>query len=129
MQSVHASHRYMHTEIKWSMRHADILSEKPTELIPDLRKFHNLEAAEWRAEPGVNYVIGGFDELHRQTTAIRHPAVARTAAAHEPLVGGANGLACRHGGDGCRVGARAPLFGRVAADAGSRRAPGAGARV
>ncbi|MDP8999108.1 MAG: ion channel [Myxococcota bacterium] len=54
MQSVHANHRYMHTEIAWGKRHADILSEESNALILDLRKFHDLEPAEWQEEPRLN---------------------------------------------------------------------------
>jgi inward rectifier potassium channel len=54
MQSVHANHRYMYTEIAWGKRHADILSEEPNALILDLRKFHDLEPAEWAEEPRLN---------------------------------------------------------------------------
>jgi inward rectifier potassium channel len=43
MQSVQATHRYMHTEIVWGKRHADVLSEEPNVLILDMRKFHDLE--------------------------------------------------------------------------------------
>jgi inward rectifier potassium channel len=46
MQSVHATHRYMHDDIAWGKRHADILSEEPNAMILDLRKFHDLEEAE-----------------------------------------------------------------------------------
>jgi inward rectifier potassium channel len=46
MQNVHATHRYMHTEIVWGKRHSDVLSEEPNAVILDLRKFHDLEPAE-----------------------------------------------------------------------------------
>jgi inward rectifier potassium channel len=46
MQSVHATHRYLHTEIAWGKRHADVLSEEPNAVILDLRKFHDLEQAD-----------------------------------------------------------------------------------
>jgi inward rectifier potassium channel len=46
MQNVHATHRYMHAEIVWGKRHADVLSEEANLLILDLRKFHDLEPAE-----------------------------------------------------------------------------------
>jgi inward rectifier potassium channel len=46
MQSVHATHRYMHTEIAWGKRHADVLSDEPNALVLDLRKFHDLEPTE-----------------------------------------------------------------------------------
>jgi inward rectifier potassium channel len=46
MQVVHATHRYMHTDIAWGKRHADVLSEADDALILDLRKFHDLEPAE-----------------------------------------------------------------------------------
>jgi inward rectifier potassium channel len=46
MQSVHATHRYMHTEIAWGKRHADVLSEEPNAVILDMRKFHDLEEAD-----------------------------------------------------------------------------------
>lgn len=46
MQSVHASHRYMHDEIIWGKRHADVLSEVGDDVILDLNKFHDLESAD-----------------------------------------------------------------------------------
>jgi inward rectifier potassium channel len=46
MQSVHATHRYMDKDIVWGKRHADVLSEEGNDVILDLRKFHELEAAE-----------------------------------------------------------------------------------
>ncbi len=46
MQNVHATHRYLHTEIAWGMRHTDILSDDGKALILDLRRFHDLEPAD-----------------------------------------------------------------------------------
>lgn len=46
MQSVHATHRYMWTDIVWGKRHADVLSEEGKTMTLDLRKFHDLEAAD-----------------------------------------------------------------------------------
>jgi inward rectifier potassium channel len=46
MQTVHATHRYMHDEIAWGKRHVDVLSEEANALILDLTKFHELEPAE-----------------------------------------------------------------------------------
>jgi inward rectifier potassium channel len=46
MQSVHARHRYMWTEIAWGKRHVDVLSEEPNAMILDLRKFHDIEPAD-----------------------------------------------------------------------------------
>jgi inward rectifier potassium channel len=46
MQSVHATHRYMWTDIAWGKRHADVLSEEGNTMTLDLRKFHDLEAAD-----------------------------------------------------------------------------------
>jgi inward rectifier potassium channel len=45
MQTVHGSHRYLHHEIAWGMRHVDILSEDGQTVTLDLRKFHDLEPA------------------------------------------------------------------------------------
>jgi inward rectifier potassium channel len=43
MQTVHALHQYMDSDIVWGARHADILSEPaPDLLLVDLRKFHDL---------------------------------------------------------------------------------------
>jgi inward rectifier potassium channel len=46
MQSVHATHRYMWTEIAWGKRHVDVLSDVPNAIILDLRKFHDIEPAD-----------------------------------------------------------------------------------
>jgi inward rectifier potassium channel len=46
MQTVHASHRYMHHQVVWNARLADVLSESEGVLTLDLRKFHELEPAE-----------------------------------------------------------------------------------
>jgi inward rectifier potassium channel len=46
MQTVHASHRYMHHHIAWNSRLVDVLSESPGVMILDLRKFHDLEPDE-----------------------------------------------------------------------------------
>ena len=46
MQSVIATHRYLHTQIAWGKRHVDILSEDGNVLTLDLRKFHDLEPAD-----------------------------------------------------------------------------------
>jgi inward rectifier potassium channel len=46
MQSVHASHRYMWTDIAWGKRHADVLTDEKNAIILDLRKFHDLEPAD-----------------------------------------------------------------------------------
>jgi inward rectifier potassium channel len=62
MQSVHATHRYMYSDIVWGKRHADVLSEQATSqerggkaapgaLLLDLRKFHDLEPADLAPEP------------------------------------------------------------------------------
>ena len=46
MQSVHATHRYMWTDIAWGKRLADVLSEDGSTMTLDLRKFHDLESAD-----------------------------------------------------------------------------------
>jgi inward rectifier potassium channel len=46
MQSVHATHRYLHPEIAWGRRHVDVLSEEADALVLDLSKFHDLEPAD-----------------------------------------------------------------------------------
>lgn len=43
MQTVHAGHRYVHHQIVWGHRLADVLSEDARGLVLDLRKFHELE--------------------------------------------------------------------------------------
>jgi len=43
MQTVHAGHRYMHGQIAWGKRHADMLSEEGDNLLLDLTKFDELE--------------------------------------------------------------------------------------
>jgi inward rectifier potassium channel len=45
MQTVHARHRYMASEIRWASRHADILTEDGNDMVLDLRKFHDVEPA------------------------------------------------------------------------------------
>jgi inward rectifier potassium channel len=42
LQPVHARQHYMHTDVVWGVRHADILTEQPDgTIILDLRKFHD----------------------------------------------------------------------------------------
>jgi len=43
MQTVHASHRYLDSDIVWDMRHVDILTDDGQAVTLDLRKFHDLE--------------------------------------------------------------------------------------
>lgn len=45
MQNVHASHRYLHSDLVWGARLANVLSEQPNALVLDLTKFHELEPA------------------------------------------------------------------------------------
>ena len=42
MQTVHASYRYMHHQIAWGQRQADVLSESGRTVTLDLRRFHEL---------------------------------------------------------------------------------------
>ena len=43
LQAVHARTRYLHDEIVWGARHADVLSENPDgNLVLDVRRFHEL---------------------------------------------------------------------------------------
>ncbi len=46
MQTVHAAHRYMHDQIAWGKRHADVLTEEGNLITLDLRKFHDLEPSD-----------------------------------------------------------------------------------
>jgi inward rectifier potassium channel len=51
MQAVHASHRYLASDIAWGARHVDVLSETAEgDLLLDLTKFHATEPAEPTAE-------------------------------------------------------------------------------
>jgi len=51
MQPVHASHRYLASQILWGARYVDVLSETPEgDLLLDLTKFHATEPAEPTAE-------------------------------------------------------------------------------
>ena len=51
MQPVHASHRYLASQILWGARYVDVLSETPEgDLVLDLTKFHATEPAEPTAE-------------------------------------------------------------------------------
>jgi len=51
MQTVHASHRYLASQILWGARHVDVLSETSDgDLLLDLTKFHATEPAEPTAE-------------------------------------------------------------------------------
>lgn len=51
MQPVHASHRYVASQILWGARYVDVLSETPEgDLVLDLTKFHATEPAEPTAE-------------------------------------------------------------------------------
>jgi inward rectifier potassium channel len=44
LQQVHARRRYLHTDVLWGARHADVLSESEDgKLILDIRKFHEVE--------------------------------------------------------------------------------------
>jgi inward rectifier potassium channel len=44
LQQVHARRRYLHTEVLWGARHADVLSETADgRLILDVRRFHDVE--------------------------------------------------------------------------------------
>ncbi|HEX2675689.1 MAG TPA: hypothetical protein VHM19_03600, partial [Polyangiales bacterium] len=46
MQVVHANHQYFPKDVRWGMRHVDILSENPDgSLTLDLNKFHDTEEA------------------------------------------------------------------------------------
>jgi len=43
-QTVHASHRYMDSDIQWGARYVDIISEEPDgNMLLDLRRFHDVE--------------------------------------------------------------------------------------
>ena len=42
MQTVHANHRYMHHQIAWGHRQADVLSESGRTVTLDLRRFHEI---------------------------------------------------------------------------------------
>jgi hypothetical protein len=46
MQTVHASHRYMHHQIAWGRTLADVISETAEELVIDMTRFHDVEPAE-----------------------------------------------------------------------------------
>jgi inward rectifier potassium channel len=54
MQTVHANYRYMHHQIAWGHRQADILSESGRTVTLDLRRFHELVPEEQTAsdDPG-----------------------------------------------------------------------------
>jgi inward rectifier potassium channel len=43
MQNVHASYRYLHSDLVWGARLANVLSEAENALVLDLTKFHDLE--------------------------------------------------------------------------------------
>jgi inward rectifier potassium channel len=44
LQQVHARRRYVHTDILWGARHADVLSEREDgKLVLDIRRFHDVE--------------------------------------------------------------------------------------
>jgi inward rectifier potassium channel len=43
-QAQHGQHRYNHTQVRWGMRYADMLSERPDGVVQvDVRRFHHLE--------------------------------------------------------------------------------------
>jgi inward rectifier potassium channel len=47
LQQVHARRRYLHTDILWGARHADVLSEDDQgNVVLDVRKFHDVEPTE-----------------------------------------------------------------------------------
>src|SRR5262249_53368522 len=45
VQTVHTTHRYFHTDIRWNARLVDVLSENGNILTLDLTRFHDFEAA------------------------------------------------------------------------------------
>jgi inward rectifier potassium channel len=46
MQQVHSSHRYRDSDVLWGSRHVDILTDTPTRVTLDLRRFHDVEPAQ-----------------------------------------------------------------------------------
>lgn len=58
MQTVHANHRYMHHQIAWRHRQADVLSEDGRVLTLDLRRFHEVVP---EVQPAEGAEGGGVD--------------------------------------------------------------------
>ena len=45
LQPVHARHTYEHGDVRWDMRHADLLSNEPHQFVVDLRRFDDIVSA------------------------------------------------------------------------------------